>query len=68
MEQKAAKFLCALAPEFQKISTLNICHRAKQIYPKKQKKILRKDTVRTSEAVFRGYSIRKVSLKILPPI
>ena len=29
----------------------------KQIYPKKQKKILRKDIVHISEAVFGGYYI-----------
>ena len=34
----------------------------------KKKKILRKDTVRNSEAVVRRYSIRKLSLKILPPV
>ena len=44
---------------------------AKQIYPKKQKKILTKDTVRISEAVVWNGSAKKVSLKslkVLPPV
>ena len=40
----------------------------KQIYPKKQKKILRKDTLRISEVVVLRCSVKKVSLKILPAV
>ena len=49
---------------------INICDGVKQIYPKKQtkKKILRKDTVRNSEAVGARCSVKKVSLKISPPV
>ena len=36
----------------------------KQICPKKQKVILKKDTLRISEAVVRRCSVKKVSLKI----
>ena len=36
-----------------------MCNRAKQIYLKKQKKILRKDTVRISEAVIERYSVKR---------
>ena len=45
-----------------------ICDGAKQIFPNKQTKILRKDTERISEAVVGRYSVKKVSLKILPPV
>ena len=61
-------FFCAPVSKFQKISTLHIWNKAKQIYPKKWKKLLRKDTLRVSEAVVRRCSIKKVSLKILPPV
>ena len=44
-------FFCTAVTESQKTLTLNICNEAKQTYPKKQKKLLRKDTVRVSEAV-----------------
>ena len=54
---------------YNQILALNICDVAQQIYPKKQKKqILRKDTVRISEAVVGGYSAKKVALKISPPV
>ena len=33
-----------------------------------KKKILRKDTLQTSEAVVWSYSVKKVSLKISPPV
>ena len=46
----------------------NMGHRTKQIYPKKQKKVLRKDTVQISEAFLGRCSVQKVSLKILPPV
>ena len=66
--KKQAIFFCTPVSKFQKISTLSICDGAKQIYPKKQKKILRKNTVRISEAVVGKYSVKKVSLKISPPV
>ena len=50
-DKKQKIFFCTPVSNFQKMSTLNICDGAKQIYPKKQKKILRKDSVRISEAV-----------------
>ena len=50
------------------MSTLNTCDAAKQIYPKKQKKNLRKDTAQISEVVDRRYSVNKVSLKCFPPV
>ena len=55
--------------KIQKILTLNICNEAKQIYPKKQKKkLLRKDTLRVLEGVIQRCCVKKVSLKILPPV
>ena len=45
--------------KFLEILTLNICDGAKQIYPKKQKKILIKDTVQISEAVVGRYSVKR---------
>ena len=47
---------------------LNVCDEVKQIYPKKQKKILRKDTVRISEAVGGRCSVNKLSLKSSLPV
>ena len=35
---------------------------------KTKKKLLRKDTLRVSKAVIRKYCVKKVSLKILPPV
>ena len=65
--QKAENIFLHTSITFQKISTLNISDGAKQIYPKKQKKILlRKDTMRISEAVVGRYSVKKVALKICP--
>ena len=43
MEKKQKIFFCTPISTFQKISTLNICEEAVQIYPKKRKKIPRKD-------------------------
>ena len=43
-DKKQKNFFCTPISRFQKISTLNICNGAKQIYPKKKKQILRKDT------------------------
>ena len=54
--------------KFLKILTLNICDGAKQIYPKKKKKILRKDTLRISVAAVRRCTVKKVSLKNSPPV
>ena len=69
LDKKQKIFFCPPVRKFQKISTLNICNKAKQIYPKKQKKkLLRKDTLRVSEAVIRKCCVKKVSLKILPPV
>ena len=42
--KKQKIFFCTPVTKFQKISTLKICNKVKQIYPKKQKKkLLRKD-------------------------
>ena len=69
-DKKQKIFFCTAVRKFQKTSTLiNICNKAKQICPKKtEKKLLRKDTVRVSEAVIRNCCGKKVSLKILPPV
>ena len=56
------------ASKLQKISTLNICDGTKQIYPKKQKMILRRDTLRISVAVVQKGTVKKVSLKISPRV
>ena len=62
--EKAENIFCKLVPingplsTFQKISILNIYDGAKKIYPKKQKKILRKDLL-ISEAVFWRCSVKK---------
>ena len=37
-DEKQKIFSCTPVTKFQKISTLNICNEAKQVYPKKQKK------------------------------
>ena len=49
------------------ILILNICNGAKEIYPKKPKKILKKDTVRISEQLSE-VSVKKMSLKISRPV
>ena len=68
-DKKQKIFFCTPIAKLQKISILNICNKAKQIYPKKQKKkLLRKDTLRVSEAVIQRSCVKKVSLKILPPV
>ena len=38
IRQKAENIFCTPVTKLQKISSLNICNKAKQIYPKKQKK------------------------------
>ena len=68
MDKKQKIFSCKTVSEFQTISTLNISDGAKQIYPKKQKKILRKDILQISKAVICRYSAKKVSLKMLAPV
>ena len=66
--EKAENIFCKLVPingplsTFQKISILNIYDGAKKIYPKKQKKILRKDLL-ISEAVFWRCSVKKKKKK-----
>ena len=50
-DEKQKICFCTPVSTFQKISTLNICDGAKQIYPKKQKQILTNATVRISEVV-----------------
>ena len=48
------------AHQHQNFRTLNICNGAKQIYPKKQKKkILRKHSLRTIEAVVQRCSVKQ---------
>ena len=50
---------------------LNICDRAKQFYPKKQKKnVLRRDILQILVAVIQRFNVKKVSFvfKILPPV
>ena len=37
-DKKQKIFFCTPVTKLQKISSLNICNKAKQIYPKKQKK------------------------------
>ena len=66
--KKEKIFFCTPVSKLQKISTLHICNKAKQIYPKKQKKLPRNDTLRVSEGVVRRCSVKKVSLKNLPPV
>ena len=46
----------------------NICNGTKQLYPKKQKKILIRDTLGISVAVVHRCTVKKASLKISPPI
>ena len=58
-DKKQKIFFGTLVSKFWKISTLNICDGAKQIYPKKQKTILRKNTLRTYEAVIGRYFVKK---------
>ena len=41
-DEKQKIFSCTPVTKFQKISTLNICNEAKQVYPKKQKKASKK--------------------------
>ena len=65
-EKKQKIFFCIPGSKFQKILTLYICDRTKQ--RKKQKKILRRDTLRISGAVICRCTVKKVSLKILPPV
>ena len=66
LDKKQAIFFCKPVSKFQKISPLNICDEAKQIYPKKQKKIPRKYTVRISEAAVGKYFVKRMWLKISP--
>ena len=47
------------AHRHQNFRTLNICNGAKYIYPKKQKKILRKYTLQTTEAVVHRCSVKQ---------
>ena len=56
--------------KFEEISTLNICDGAKQIYPKKQKNLLRRDILRILVAVIPRFDVKKVSFffKISPPV
>ena len=44
--KKQKILFCTTVSKFQEISTLNICDGAKQIYPKKQKNLLRRDILR----------------------
>ena len=67
-DKKEEIFFCTPVSKFQKILTLNICYGARQIYPKKQKKILRKDNIQISEAAAWRCSVKKMPLKILPPV
>ena len=60
--KKQKIFFCTI-PKFQKISTLNICGGTKYIYPKKQKMLRRKDTLRISEAVVWRCSVKKEHLR-----
>ena len=60
--KKQKIFFCTI-PKFQKIATLNICDGTKYIYPKKQKKLRRKDTLRISEAVVWRCSVKKENLR-----
>ena len=50
------------------IFSLNVCDGEKQIYPKKQKKILRRDILRISVGAVRRCAVKKVSLKNSPPV
>ena len=64
-DEKQKIFFYTPVSKFQKISTLNICDGAKQIYPKKEK-VLRKDTLRISVAA-EVYS-KKGVLQNSPPV
>ena len=67
---KSRKYFYTPVSKFQKISTLNICDGAKQIYPKKQtnkQKILRRDTLQISVAAVWRCTVKKLFLKILVP-
>ena len=67
-DKKQKICLCAPVSKFQKISTLNICDETKLIYPKKQKKIPRRDSLRISVAVVGRFTVNKVSLNNSPPV
>ena len=54
--------------KFRKILTLNIAMKQNRLIKRNEKKLLRKDTLRVSQAVIQRYHIKKVSLKILPPV
>ena len=67
-DKKQKIFFHTPVSKFQKILTLNIGDGAKQIYPKRKKKILSTDTLRISVEAVRRYTVKKVSLKNLPPV
>ena len=68
--KKQKILFCTTVSKFQEISTLNICDGAKQIYPKKQKNLLRRDILRILVAVIPRFDVKKVSFffKISPPV
>ena len=69
-DKKQKIFFCTPVSKFQEILKLNIYDEAKQIYPKKRKKILRRDTLRISIAVIRKFNLKKgvPYFKFLPPV
>ena len=69
MDKKQKIFFCRTVSKFQEISTSNICHGTNQIYPEKQKRVLRRDILWISVAVIPRLNIKKVSFifGILPP-
>ena len=57
---KSRNIILHTSINFHKTSTLNNCDGGKQIYPKKQKKILREDILQISETVVRGVLYKHV--------
>ena len=76
LDKKQKIFCCIPLSNFTKISTLNICDGAKQIYLMKQRrdngeiiyKYLRRDNLQISVAAIQRCTVKKVSVKILPPV
>ena len=65
-DKKQKTFFCTPVRKFQKTSTS--ATKQNIFIQKNKKKLLRKDTLRVSQAVIRKCCIKKVSLKILPPV
>ena len=62
--KKQKIFFCTTVSKFQEILTLNICDKATQIYPKKQKNVLRRDILRILVAVIRRFNVKRCPLSL----